>query len=166
MFSVARPLSPRVIYGGSLEGLPNTQIVARCPSLTAQRNAGSGSPGATIHSSSKPSDDTLPKPLKLDVCDLMGFRPFEMPRADQPEKKPDASVKLYRRIISYAQPCALCQKAVKTKALVVVLPCSHILHPECADEMTFNHRPCDRCEEQKSQRKSLSFYLLLMFCCF
>ncbi|CAJ0958172.1 unnamed protein product, partial [Mesorhabditis belari] len=168
MFCVTQPLPARYLFGSENPKIPITRLgpPGTAP-VTTIVPSGNSTKLQNKQSPSKAALNSLPAPLKLDKSDFIGFLPFHLEKPyDVPsEKSWTPAIRFYRRMVSYAQPCTLCQKAVMPRGLLVVLPCAHILHPECADEMHFNHRPCDRCDEISLKKKGFLYYVFMLFCC-
>lgn len=76
---------------------------------------------------------------------------------------------IYRRLVSYRQPCAICARPVDVFVVIALLECAHLAHVVCMNEMMLNGRSCTWCENaaEKCSEKSgkLIEHLLYFGCC-
>ncbi|CAD6186698.1 unnamed protein product [Caenorhabditis auriculariae] len=62
------------------------------------------------------------------------------------KKEPRIDVLIYRRYLSRSQPCAACGALLDVHTSNMVLACAHVVHPECADFMTYTSS-CSHCDK-------------------
>ncbi|GMR49641.1 hypothetical protein PMAYCL1PPCAC_19836 [Pristionchus mayeri] len=153
MFTIPVQLSPRMLYGAPDDLAPT-------PNKECLKSLGLGLPSTTIgganqKATSPRSPTAVLSPLTRVMQthkSLFALSPVVFPvyvskkRAGREQNEPVPTI-ISRKILSYRQPCSLCGCAVDVHAPIVLLPCAHIVHAGCHDEMVLNYRVCMWCEK-------------------
>ncbi|GMT25137.1 hypothetical protein PFISCL1PPCAC_16434 [Pristionchus fissidentatus] len=178
MFTIPVQLSPRMLYGAPDDLAPS-------PNKECLKSMGLGLPSSTIGGANEKA--TSPKsPVKSPLSRIMlthksffALSPVSFPvyaaKKSTRDKDVPVSTMISRKMLSFRQPCSLCARTVDVHTSVVLLPCSHISHTECYDEMLLNGRLCTWCENAivrspnsgrilRKKRTPLE-HLMYAFCC-
>ncbi|GMS88808.1 hypothetical protein PENTCL1PPCAC_10983 [Pristionchus entomophagus] len=180
MFTIPVQLSPRMLYGApdDLSPTPNKECLKSLGLGLTSTTIG----GANEKATSPKSPSAVKSPLSRVMLTHKSFFalspvafPVFMAKKSARENKPPVSTIISRKMLSYRQPCSLCSRPVDVNSALVLLPCAHISHRECHDEMILNQRVCVWCENAivrsptsgrilRKKRTPLE-HLMYAFCC-
>ncbi|PAV70265.1 hypothetical protein WR25_24082 [Diploscapter pachys] len=154
--SVPPPVSPRKLYGDFEVAAAIASSLAAKQELDTDRIS-AGVSSTRIQPTLSPTD-------YLDHPE--GLKPFQPPkpssRLSSSSTPMSAELLLFRRHVAHSQPCPLCDRTLSIYRINILLPCSHIVHPECYEEMTCSSRLCPRCGPSEHP---LWDKLLITVCC-
>ncbi|KAF8374456.1 hypothetical protein PRIPAC_80885 [Pristionchus pacificus] len=152
MFAIPVQLSPRMLFGAPDDLAPT-------PNKECLKSLGLGLPSTTIGGANeKATSPRSPSAVKSPLARAMqthksffALSPVVFPvyvgkKSAGRDPHAPVSTLISRKMLSFRQPCALCARTVDVNAPLVLLPCAHIAHAECHEEMVLNQRMCVWCE--------------------